>query len=156
MKPSLQTSEVFILYIRVNQKIKREVIRKHPELNLEKHTQLNTCDHTQTQKWEDKVKNSTLFFRVYRALSRAPYLRHCRNQLWTVQSRRYQQFGLWRNLKIRTQTFRHTNSHTSTVTQWLLRLTYINNILLDQLLLLKIYYLWTEENKMKIWSIERS
>lgn len=41
----------------------------------------------------------TLFFSVCRALSFAPYFRHWRIQLWTVQSRRYQQFGLWRNLQ---------------------------------------------------------
>lgn len=41
----------------------------------------------------------TLFLSVYRAFSLAPYFRHCLIQLWMVQSLRYQQFGLWRNLQ---------------------------------------------------------
>lgn len=40
----------------------------------------------------------TLFTRVYKALSCAPYFRHCLIQLWMVQSLRYQQLGLCRNL----------------------------------------------------------
>lgn len=48
-------------------------------------------------KWCRKLV-CTLFRSVCRALSLALYFRHCLIQLWTVHSRRYQQFGLWRNL----------------------------------------------------------
>lgn len=40
----------------------------------------------------------TLLTRVYKALSWAPYFRHCLIQVWMVQSLRYQQLGLCRNL----------------------------------------------------------
>lgn len=40
----------------------------------------------------------TLLTSVYKALSCAPYFRHCLIQVWMVQSLRYQQLGLCRNL----------------------------------------------------------
>lgn len=43
----------------------------------------------------------TLFCIVYKALSWALYFKHCLIQLWMVQSLKYQEFGLCRNLKMK-------------------------------------------------------
>lgn len=50
-----------------------------------------------THTWKD-AGTLTLLTMVYKALSCAPYFRHCLIQVWMVQSLRYQQLGLCRNL----------------------------------------------------------